>query len=51
MEINFSVKTNSKHLTIIILIIATSVLIFTGKLKESNIIGLILDSFLATIAK
>lgn len=51
MEINFSLKLNSKHLAIIILIIATSVLIFTGKLKEFNIICLILTSRLATIAK
>lgn len=50
MEINFKLKLDSKPLVIIILIICTSVLIFNGKLKESNN-KLILDSFLATIAK
>ncbi len=37
MEFNCSLKIDLKHLAMIILIIATSVLIFTGKLKEFDI--------------
>lgn len=47
---NFNLKVNLKHVAIIILIIAMSVLIFTGKLKEPSI-SAILSSIIAIISK
>lgn len=47
---NFSLKVDMKYIAIIILIIATSVLVATGKLKEPSI-PVILSSIIKMVSK
>lgn len=47
---NFSLKLDMKYIAIIILIIAMTVLIFSGKLKEPSI-AMILGSIIELVSK